>query len=160
MRTRPLRRFLLLVAAVALIPACRRAPAAAALTVSGQLVITRGGTYSGSWSSDDPAMAAVVINTAEPVLIDGATIRSRGALIAIAASHSKVTVRKTRGVGLNPNVAGKTAGRFLSAEGFDHVVLDLQQPDRLARRASRWPADRGTERGEGWGKVTAYGRIG
>jgi hypothetical protein len=66
----------------------------------------------------------VTVATSEPVVIFGATIRSKCDLIRVTGAHAHVTVRGTRGYGLNPNVAGKTAGRFLTADGFDNVTVE------------------------------------
>ena len=108
-----------LILAALLLAGCARPSAAA-----GPLVITRGGTYTGTWSSDDPATPAVAVRTAEPVVLDHADLRSRGPLIAVLTPHADVTVRDCRGVGLNPNVAGQPPGRFLSAESFDRITIE------------------------------------
>jgi hypothetical protein len=99
---------------------------------AGPLVITRGGTYSGTWSSDDPETAAVTVRTAEPVVIDRSTLHGRGTLIAVVAEHADVTVRDTVGTGQNPGVAGRPPGRFLTAESFDRVVVEHCQLDHTA----------------------------
>ncbi len=116
--------------AAALLPAVSSCgtPAAA----GGPLAITRGGTYSGAWASDDPAVAAVTVRTDEPVVVEHATVRGRGTLFAVVAEHADVTVRDTTGVGLNPGVAGRPTGRFLTAEAFDRVVVEHCAMDRTA----------------------------
>lgn len=88
------------------------------------LVITKGGTYRGTWESLDPNRPAVVINTAEKVIIEDSTIRSRGHLIASGVDHVNITVRRTSGYGLNPNRAGRMPGRFINLEDFDNVIVD------------------------------------
>ncbi|WP_040381849.1 NPCBM/NEW2 domain-containing protein, partial [Deinococcus aquatilis] len=80
---------------------------------SGPIVITKGGTYSGNWESTQNK-SAVLIQTSEPVIIENANIRSRGNLIS--GFKNRLTVRNTRGYALNPNVAGKAAGRAVNAE--------------------------------------------
>ncbi len=99
---------------------------------AGPLVITRGGTYSGTWSSDDPAAAAVTVRTAEPVVIEHAAVTGRGTLIAVVAEHADVTVRDTVGTGQNPCVAGRPPGRFVAAESFDRVVIEHCRLDHTA----------------------------
>ena len=89
----------------------------------GPTVISRGGEYRGRWRSLDAATPAVTIKTTEPVTIVGSVIESRGPLIQSAVGHTRITVRDTTGRGLNPNVAGRCPGRFLSAEGFDSVEV-------------------------------------
>jgi hypothetical protein len=80
---------------------------------SGPIVITKGGTYSGNWEST-LNKSAVLIQTSEPVIIENSNIRSRGNLIS--GFKNRLTVRNTRGYALNPNVAGKAAGRAVNAE--------------------------------------------
>ncbi|MFB9993177.1 NPCBM/NEW2 domain-containing protein [Deinococcus oregonensis] len=80
---------------------------------SGPIVITKGGTYSGNWENT-LNKSAVLIQTSEPVIIENSNIRSRGNLIS--GFKNRLTVRNTRGYALNPNVAGKAAGRAVNAE--------------------------------------------
>jgi hypothetical protein len=86
--------------------------------------ITRGGTYSGEFISEDARLPVIAIETAEPVIIEDATLRGRGPLIVSSEHHANITIRNTRGYGLTPNVAGKSAGRFASIERFDNVVIE------------------------------------
>jgi hypothetical protein len=89
------------------------------------LRITKGGVYgNGEWRSDDANVPVVRIETAEPVILENATLRGRGNLIECRAKHSDITVRNTRGYGLNSNVAGKSTGRFANLERFDRVVIE------------------------------------
>ena len=85
--------------------------------------ITEGGTYSGEWQNLDPYVPAVLIDTDEPVVIENAVIRSRGHLI-MATDEADVTVRNSRGYGLNPGVEGKAPGRFFTSGRFARVVLE------------------------------------
>jgi len=88
------------------------------------IVITRGGTYSGEWESNDPDIPPVTIRTAEPVVIQNSTLRGKDDLIATDITGADITVRRTRGYGLNPNVLGEEPGRFLKAERFKNVVVE------------------------------------
>lgn len=88
------------------------------------IVITKGGTYSGTWESQNANTAAVLIKTTEPVIIENSTIRSRGDLIESGVSHTNITVRNTAGYALNPNVYGKLPGQFFTVEVFDNVILE------------------------------------
>ncbi|GGL78533.1 hypothetical protein GCM10010840_15490 [Deinococcus aerolatus] len=81
---------------------------------SGPLVITKGGTYRGNWESLDPRVPAVYIKTSEPVVIEGSNMRGRGELIR--GWFVNLTVRNSNGYGMNPNVAGRPAGRFIAVE--------------------------------------------
>jgi hypothetical protein len=107
---------LLLVAAGAVALRASRAGAAV-------LVIDRGGTYSGTWESDDPDVTCVRVATAEPVIIENSTVRGRGDLIVSREHQAKITIRNTRGFGLNPNVVGRCAGRFVDIERFANVTI-------------------------------------
>ena len=119
--TRPLRRWALPLITAALglglsAPALAAAPLPPSdIQYQGPIVIKKGGTYSGNWESNDKT-AAVYIQTTEPVIIENANIRGRGNLIA--GFNADLTVRNTRGYNLNPDVAGKTAGRAISLEEF------------------------------------------
>lgn len=94
------------------------APAAPAapptVTYQGPLVITKGGTYTGNYQSTDPNVPAIFVKTSEPVIIENANLRGSGDLIK--GWWNNLTVRNTRGYGLNPNVYGRVTGRFISAE--------------------------------------------
>src|SRR5688500_8264596 len=92
--------------------------------LAGPLVITTGGTYSGTFESFDRNVPATTVQTAEPVIIENSILRGRGALIASSFAHSKITVRNTSGFGLNPNVLGKAPGRFFDVENFDSAHLE------------------------------------
>ncbi|AIZ46282.1 glycosyl hydrolase [Deinococcus radiopugnans] len=81
---------------------------------SGPLVITKGGTYRGNWESMDPNVPAVYVKTSEPVVIEGSNLRGRGHLIR--GWKVNLTVRNSNGYGMNPNVYGQYAGRFIAAE--------------------------------------------
>jgi fibronectin type 3 domain-containing protein len=94
------------------------------LMAGSPIVITKGGTYSGSWESQDPNVPAVLVQTSEPVTIENSVVRGRGDLIAGAVDHVKITVRNTSGFGLNPNVAGRAPGRFVTIERFDSADLE------------------------------------
>jgi hypothetical protein len=97
------------------------APSNGAIKYSGPILITKGGTYSGNWESTENR-AAVVIQTSEPVIIENSNIRSRGNLIV--GFKLNLTVRNTRGEALNPNVAGKIAGRAVNAEEFYNLNIE------------------------------------
>lgn len=88
------------------------------------IVITRGGTYAGEWESLDPTISPVIIRTSDPVLIEHSTIQGKDDLISTDVNGVHLTVRHTRGYGLNPNVAGETTGRFVKAERFRHVAIE------------------------------------
>jgi hypothetical protein len=82
------------------------------------ITITSGGTYSGSWSSSDPAVPAVTIRTNEPVVLKNSTVTGRGDLIVIygAQAGANVTVQNVTGTALDPGVNGMAKGKFIDAE--------------------------------------------
>jgi len=91
------------------------------------IVITRGGVYRGNWQSLDPRTPAVTIQTSQPVTIEDSNIQSRGTLIYSAFQQARVTVRRTRGVALNPGRALSYfayPGRFLLLEEFSSAVVE------------------------------------
>lgn len=96
------------------------------------LVITSGGVYSGTWESNNARLPVILIQTAEPVTIENSTLRGRGNLIQTAVPHAQITVRNTHGVGMNPNAAGLSPGRFLSAESFDSIIVENNELDGTA----------------------------
>jgi hypothetical protein len=96
------------------------------------LVITKGGDYSGEWESLDRNVPAVTVKTTEPVVIQNATIRGRGDLIASGTDHTNITVRNVKGYGLNPNVYGKVAGEFVDVQRFDNLVVEDSYMEQTA----------------------------
>lgn len=106
--------------------------AAGADEYSPPLLVTHGGTYRGAWTSDDPAVAAVTIETTEPVIIEKSRLRGRGNLIQTLVAHADLTVRDTTGEGVNPDVEGKIPGRFLTSEGFDRIDVENCSLDHTA----------------------------
>jgi Fibronectin type III domain len=94
------------------------------VTYSGPITITAGGTYTGNWQSLDPDVPAVRIRTSQPVFIENSTIRSRGTLIDAYGFAADITIRNSRGFGMNPNARGEHAGRFLDVDGFANVDVE------------------------------------
>lgn len=111
-------RFAALAAAVTVVCAVGvPSDARADLRASGPIVISKGGVYTGTWTSTT-SVPAVRISTAEPVEIVGSVVTnlSGGPLIVtdwpLAAT---VTLRRVKAVG--------GAGRFFEAEGFRSVRI-------------------------------------
>jgi len=91
---------------------------------SGPIVISSGGDYSGNWESNDPGVPAVVVMTTDPVVIEDSNLRGRGDLIANGVDGTNITVTNTNGFGLNPDIAGLSAGRFFDVQNAANVLLD------------------------------------
>ena len=51
------------------------------LVYSGPLVITHGGTYTGNYTSTDPTVPVIFVNTTEPVIIENCNLKSDGAAL-------------------------------------------------------------------------------
>ncbi|MCC6424016.1 MAG: fibronectin type III domain-containing protein [Phycisphaerales bacterium] len=94
------------------------------VTYSGPITITKGGVYTGNWESNDAKRAAVEIDTTEAVTIINSNIRGRGHLIQSSVSGANVTVLNTAGYALNPNVSGRSPGRFVNAEFFNKIDVE------------------------------------
>jgi hypothetical protein len=84
------------------------------------LVITHGGTYTGTYHSTSSGTACVRVATTEPVVLDGCTLSGPGNLIE-AGEGADLTVRNCRGQGLAPTADQQAPGRF----------LDVYRPSRL-----------------------------
>ena len=81
----------------------------------GPIVVTKGGTYSGNWQSNDSQTPAVTISTTDPVIVENSHIRSVGSLIKAGSSGSDLTVRNSVAVAMNSNAKGQPSGVFLEA---------------------------------------------
>lgn len=99
---------------------------------TGPIVITRGGTYRGSWTSDDANVPVIKIATREPVIIEHSQLHGRGTLIDASGGGANVTIRNTIGVGLNPNIADRSAGRFFTADEIASIVIEQCELDGTA----------------------------
>ena len=95
-----------------------------ALAHQSPLIVTRGENYQGTWTSEDAQVPVVQIETAEPVIFDRCTFIGRGILIESRIDHSDITIRDCTGIGENPNLTGRCAGRFLEDESFDRVRVE------------------------------------
>lgn len=100
------------------------APLPAVGAYEGPLVISTGGTYTGNWESLDADVPAITVSTTEPVVIEGANIRSKGTLIRHGVGGIDLTVRNTRGQALNPDRAGRVMGRFVQLVGARRAIIE------------------------------------
>ena len=102
------------------------------LLAQNPLVITHGGTYSGTWESDDRSVPAVVVKTSEPVIIENSVVRGRGDLIVSDVDH------KAR-VWVDPLHASQRAGPAMGWVG--DVEFGLQRVVREAERGQEQDDD-------------------
>ncbi len=94
---------------------------------NGPIVITQGGTYSGSWESTSSSTPAVQILTTEPVTIVSSTVRNLagGRLIEIPnGAQANVTIDRVFAFG--------GSGRFVYAEGFKSITVSNCTIDQTA----------------------------
>ena len=99
-------------------------PLTADTTAAGPIVITKGGTYSGNWSSSNPLIPAVTINTDQPVILQNSTVSGPGNLIVLnGKSLADLTVRNVTGTGVDPKILGVERGAFVSATSFKSLVV-------------------------------------
>lgn len=90
----------------------------------GNLVITRGGRYSGHWHSDDPDRAAVTVRTTQPVELVDCRLTGRGMLVSAPVAGADLTVRGCTAEADNPRRAGRAPGRFVKAYRPASLVLE------------------------------------
>ena len=84
------------------------------------LTITAGGTYQGTWVSNDPNVPAVSVATSEPVIIQNSAVSGPGNLIwanCNCAQGIHLTVRNVAGTALSSGVAGSFRGNFVTTVG-------------------------------------------
>ena len=88
------------------------------------ITITKGGTYSGKWSSNSPSVPAVLVTTDEPVTILNSTVTGRSDLIAIQGkTGANVTITNVTGTAQDPQVAGMARGMFVNAVTTNALVV-------------------------------------
>jgi len=115
----------------------------AAVTVTpGLLVVTRAGTYTGTWESDDADVPAVAIRTGAPVVIEHCTVRGKGDLIRADTNYVHVTIRNCRGYGLEPGIAGKVRGSFFFSCGVGSLTLENNYIEAVSIGATIWGCGR------------------
>ena len=107
-------------AAFSLQPALVRAQA---VSYAAPIVITQGGTYTGSYRSSSSSVPCVRIATTEPVILEGCQLEGPGNLIE-AGPGADLTVRNCRGQGLVPTADNQAPGRFLDAFQAQRLVVE------------------------------------
>jgi len=98
---------------------------AASQQIQGPIQIIKGGTYSGTWKSNDPRVAAVSIHTDQPVILRDAVITSKGPLITVTGvkKGANVIIEDVTGYALDPGVAGLERGSFVQASNFLSLIV-------------------------------------
>ena len=87
--------------------------------------ITSGGIYSGNWSSQDPAVPAILIQTNDPVTLVNSTVTGKSTLIMVYGSGkgADLTLNNVTGTGIDPGVKGLARGKFLGAEVMTRLTV-------------------------------------
>ena len=101
-----------------------RVPIRRLRSLQAPITITTGGTYSGAWRSASNGTPVIRVHTTQPVIIQNSVLQGRGDLIVSDFDHTDITVLNMRGYALNPNVAGKSAGRFFDSTVFNRAILE------------------------------------
>ncbi len=107
-------------AAAGLLPALAQAQA---IAYAAPIVITKGGTYTGNYRSLASGVPCVVVNTTEPVVLDGCHLAGAGYLIQ-SGSGANLVVRNCSGLGLAPSVDGQAPGHFLDTYQSANLVIE------------------------------------
>lgn len=90
------------------------------ITFRSPIVISKGGTYTGSWKSASASVPAVTITTTDPVTILDSRLAGPGDLL-IQTWKGDVTVRNDCFEGINPKIRGRAKG----------TAVRVQNPTRL-----------------------------
>jgi len=106
--------------AASLLPALAQAQA---ITYSAPLVITKGGTYTGNYQSLASGTPCILVNTTEPVVLQGCHLSGAGYLIQ-SGTGANLTVRNCSGVALAPSVDGQSPGHFLDTYQSANLVIE------------------------------------
>ncbi len=94
---------------------------ASAVTYTGPIVISQGGTYSGNWESTN-TNPAVVVTTSAPVVIENCAVKGKGNLIQVNAV-ADLTVRNCYGEGTWAGTDGQ--GRMVRADsGVKNLIFE------------------------------------
>ncbi len=96
------------------------------------IVITAGGTYSGTWASHDGKTPAVAIETTHAVVLQNCTITSNTTLIETTVSNAHVTVENCYGDALDPKISGQTNGDFLDAYEIGSLDFEHNSMENVA----------------------------
>ena len=124
-------------AAACLLPALGQAQA---VSYTGPIVITTGGTYTGNYQSLASGVPCVLVNTTAAVVLEGCNLSGAGNLIQ-SGTGANLTVRHCRGTGLAPTVDNRAPGHFLDAYQAQSLIIEhneLAQTGGIV--VNRWAA--------------------
>ncbi|GAA3995365.1 hypothetical protein GCM10022408_02260 [Hymenobacter fastidiosus] len=93
-------------------------------STSGSLIVRHGGTYTGTFISDDSDKPCVRIETTEPVTLINCVLRGPGNLIQATNGGARLTVVNCRGYGLTPTADQRYPGRFVQVNQAISVRLE------------------------------------
>jgi len=88
------------------------------------IVITKGGTYSGTYRSSDSSVPCIRVETAEPVLLENCILAGAGNLIQAHTTGTDLTVRNCKGYGLIPSADEQARGRFIDITKAKRLTVE------------------------------------
>ncbi len=112
------------------------------VTYSGPLEITKGGTYSGNYRSNDSSVPVIHITTTEPVILQNCILVGPGELILADHDHTNLTIRECQGYGTTPTQDDRGRGVFLYMYKGQSLVMEhnyLEQNQGVV--LDRWVGD-------------------
>ncbi|NML67709.1 T9SS type A sorting domain-containing protein [Hymenobacter sp. RP-2-7] len=86
-------------------------------------MITKGGTYTGNYQSLSSDVPCILVNTNQPVILDGCNLSGAGHLIQ-SGSGANLTVRNCTGVALTPSTDNTPPGHFLDTYQSRNLVVE------------------------------------
>ncbi|MGI4834044.1 MAG: Ig-like domain-containing protein [Janthinobacterium lividum] len=86
-------------------------------------MITKGGTYTGNYQSLSSNVPCILVNTNQPVVLDGCNLSGAGHLIQ-SGSGANLTVRNCTGVALTPSADNTPPGHFLDTYQSQNLVVE------------------------------------
>jgi hypothetical protein len=93
------------------------------------ITLDEGGLYVGSWQSLNADEPAITLATNRPIRIEQSRTRARGIHITNSVGDADLIVRDTLAVGLNPEVAGRSTGRFIYLLDPQRLVAEFNRLD-------------------------------
>ncbi|WP_310392831.1 hypothetical protein, partial [Hymenobacter sp.] len=100
------------------------------LAYSAPITISKGGTYTGNYRSNDSSTPAITIATTEPVVLQNCTLVGPDVLIYAPSQNTDLTVRECSGYGTTPTVDNKERGAFLYMLKGKNLVMEHNYLER------------------------------
>lgn len=102
------------------------------IVYSAPITITKGGTYTGNWDSENPDIPSVSVKTSDPVIIINSNIIGKSDLIHVY-NKANITIKDTYGSAENPNVKNDNVGHFAVIDnGFSKIDIENNELDQTS----------------------------